>query len=106
MQDNSSGKSMFKEEAMKAILKSMAEEGSSNQLLALFILSNIGGTYTWTGEPYTVAWLVKKAGLTSLHHRNMIRDFDWLDQSLQVLCEKYHYNPLYNKIFFSFSFCL
>ncbi|XP_021904912.1 putative E3 ubiquitin-protein ligase LIN-1 isoform X2 [Carica papaya] len=81
--DNSSGKSMFKEEAMKAILKSMAEEGSSNQLLALFILSNIGGTYTWTGEPYTVAWLVKKAGLTSLHHRNMIRDFDWLDQSLQ-----------------------
>ncbi|XP_022760584.1 putative E3 ubiquitin-protein ligase LIN-1 isoform X2 [Durio zibethinus] len=82
--ENSTGKSMFREEAMKVLLQSIASEESSNsQLLSAFILSNIGGTYSWTGESYTVAWLVKKAGLTSLYHRNMIRNFDWLDQSLQ-----------------------
>lgn len=82
--ENSTGKSMFREEAMQVLLKSIAaEESSSTQLLSAFILSNIGGTYSWAGEPYTVAWLVKKAGLTSLYHRNMIRNFDWLDQSLQ-----------------------
>ncbi|XVF28298.1 hypothetical protein REPUB_Repub15cG0018100 [Reevesia pubescens] len=82
--ENSTGKSMFREEAMQVLLESIAsEESSTSQLLSAFILSNIGGTYSWTGESYTVAWLVKKAGLTSLHQRNMIRNFDWLDQSLQ-----------------------
>lgn len=76
---------MFREEAMEVLLESMVcEENSATQILSAFILSNLGGTYSWTGEPYTVAWLVKKAGLTSLYHRNMIRNFDWLDQSLQV----------------------
>ena len=82
--EDSSGRSMFREEAMEVLLESMVcEENSATQILSAFILSNLGGTYSWTGEPYTVAWLVKKAGLTSLYHRNMIRNFDWLDQSLQ-----------------------
>ncbi|XWS39021.1 hypothetical protein CRYUN_Cryun18bG0014400 [Craigia yunnanensis] len=82
--ENSTGKSMFREEAMQVLLQSIASaESSISQLLSAFILSNIGGTYSWTGESYTVAWLVKKAGLASLYHRNMIRNFDWLDQSLQ-----------------------
>ncbi|KDP27810.1 hypothetical protein JCGZ_18890 [Jatropha curcas] len=81
---DSSGKSMFMKEAMQIILKSVAsEESSTLQQLSTFILANIGGTYTWSGEPYTVALLVKKAGLTSLKHWNMIRNFDWSDQSLQ-----------------------
>ncbi|KAI9194693.1 hypothetical protein LWI28_008253 [Acer negundo] len=77
-------KSVFREKPMQVLLKSVAsEENSSLQLLSSFILANIGGTFSSTGEPYTVAWLVKKAGLISLCHRNLIKDFDWLDQSLQ-----------------------
>ncbi|XP_057958837.1 putative E3 ubiquitin-protein ligase LIN-2 isoform X2 [Malania oleifera] len=84
MLENSSSKSTFREEAMEVLLKSVAsEKGSASQILSAFILSNIGGTYAWTGEPYTVAWLVKKAGLSSKYCRSMIRNFDWLDQSLQ-----------------------
>ncbi|KAF2289162.1 hypothetical protein GH714_029191 [Hevea brasiliensis] len=82
--EHSSGKSMFMEEAMQIILKSVgSEENSTLQQLSTFILANIGGTYSWTGEPYTVALLVKKAGVTSVYHRNMIRNFDWSDESLQ-----------------------
>ncbi|TXG71714.1 hypothetical protein EZV62_000293 [Acer yangbiense] len=77
-------KSVFRERPMHVLLKSVAsEENSSIQLLSSFILANIGGTFSSTGEPYTVAWLVKKAGLISLCHQNLIKDFDWLDQSLQ-----------------------
>lgn len=65
---------------MQVILKSVAsEEGSDTQLLSAFIISNIGGTYSWTGEPYTIAWLVKKACLTSSYQRNMIKNIYWLD---------------------------
>ena len=53
------------------------------QLLSASILSTIGGTFAWTGEPYTVAWLLKKVGLSS-DHQNMIKSINWLDQSLQV----------------------
>ncbi|WCJ23483.1 Transducin/WD40 repeat-like superfamily protein [Euphorbia peplus] len=82
--EHSSDKSVFMEEAIQIILKFIAsEENSSLQKLSTFLLANIGGTYTWTGEPYTVAFLVKKAGLTSLYHRNLIRNFDWSDQCLQ-----------------------
>ena len=80
---------MFREEAMQALLKYLApEESSGMQHLSAFILSNLGGTYAWTGEPYTIAWLVKKAGLTSPYHRNMIGNFNWLDKSLQVRYKK------------------
>ncbi|KAK8709841.1 hypothetical protein V6N13_060842 [Hibiscus sabdariffa] len=80
--ENSNGKSVFREEAMQVLFHSIASEDGTSQLLSAFILSNIGGTYSWTGESCTVAWLVKKAGLTSLNHRNMIRNCDWLDPSL------------------------
>lgn len=71
---------------MEVLLESLASEGSpSTKALSAFILSNLGGTYAWTGEPYTVAWLLKKTGLTSSRHRNMIRNFDWSDPSLQVI---------------------
>ncbi|KAI5581095.1 hypothetical protein BDE02_08G198200 [Populus trichocarpa] len=82
--EESSEKGSFKEEAIQVILKSVDSEVSSpTQQLSAFIFANLGGTYAWTGEPYTVAWLVKKAGLTSLCHRNMIRNYDWLNQNLQ-----------------------
>ncbi|KAG2721433.1 hypothetical protein I3760_02G082600 [Carya illinoinensis] len=82
--NNSPGRSVFREEAMKVVRKHLAsEEGSSMQLLSAYILSNLGGTYAWTGEPYTVAWLVKKAALASPYHCNMLRNFNWLDKSLQ-----------------------
>ncbi|XXG84253.1 hypothetical protein AAC387_Pa10g1805 [Persea americana] len=84
MMENAHGRSIFREEAMEVLLESLASEGSpSTQALSAFILSNLGGTYAWSGEPYTVAWLLKLTGLTSSHHRNMIRNFDWSDPSLQ-----------------------
>ncbi|OAY65169.1 putative E3 ubiquitin-protein ligase LIN-1, partial [Ananas comosus] len=80
----STGKSVFKEEAVEALLESLASgENSSTRALSAFILSNLGGTYSWTGETYTAAWLVRKAGLTSICHRNMIRNIDWIDPCLQ-----------------------
>ncbi|KAL5996142.1 hypothetical protein ACLOJK_026215 [Asimina triloba] len=84
MMEDSRGKSIFREEAMEALLESVASEESPNtQALSAFILSNLGGTYAWTGEPYTIAWLLKKTGIMSLNHKNMIRNIDWSDQSLQ-----------------------
>ncbi|KAF6143709.1 hypothetical protein GIB67_021719 [Kingdonia uniflora] len=84
LEDSSYSKSKFREEAMKVLLEAIASDESSEELmLSAFILSNLGGTYAWTGEPYTAAWLVKKTGLTSPFHRNVIRNYDWSDQSLQ-----------------------
>ncbi|KAI8004081.1 putative E3 ubiquitin-protein ligase LIN-1 [Camellia lanceoleosa] len=82
--EDSPGKSTYREEAVETLLRSLTcEEDSAMQQLSAFLLSNLGGTYSWTGEPYTVAWLLKKTGLTSPHYRNMIRNFNWLDKSLQ-----------------------
>ncbi|MQM11028.1 hypothetical protein Taro_043929, partial [Colocasia esculenta] len=84
MLEDSLGKSVFKEEAMEVLLEAISsEETPSTQILSGFILSNLGGTYAWTGEPYTAAWLVKKAGLVSNYHRNMIKNVDWRDPCLQ-----------------------
>lgn len=77
-------KRMFREEAMQILLATVAsEDDSSAQALSAFILSNIGGTYSWTGESYTAAWLAKKMGLTSVYHRNMFKNIDWFDPCLQ-----------------------
>lgn len=85
LQEDGSAKCMYREEAAEAILVSLTcEDSPATQALSAFILSNLGGTYSWTGEPYTMAWLVKKTGLTSAHHRNLIKTYDFLDQSLQV----------------------
>lgn len=82
--EDSSDKLINMDAAIEALLESLAwEENSAAQQLSAFILSNLGGTYTWTGEPYTIAWLVKKTGLTSLQHRNIIRNCDWSDHTLQ-----------------------
>jgi hypothetical protein len=111
VQDNSSDRRVFREEAMKVLLKYLEfEENSDMQLLSAFILSNLGGTYAWTGEPYTTAWLVKKAGLTSLCHRNMIRNFNWSDKSLQVSCKEkyigfYRYQIYQQRKFHGFAGC-
>ncbi|KAI3923516.1 hypothetical protein MKW92_008295 [Papaver armeniacum] len=84
MLEDSSDKSIFREAAMEVVLGSITSEESSNtQMLSANILSNLGGTYAWTGEPYTVARLVTKAGLKSFHHKNMIRNFDWSEQILE-----------------------
>jgi len=77
---------MFSEEAMQILLEVVAsEDNSSVQALAAFVLANLGGMYSWTGESYTAAWLAKKMGLTSVYHRNMFRNIDWFDPCLQVI---------------------
>ncbi|KAK1317170.1 putative E3 ubiquitin-protein ligase LIN-1 [Acorus calamus] len=78
------GRSVFREEAIEVLMESVAcEEESDSQILSSSILSNLGGTFTWTGEEYTAAWLVKKTGLKSSSHRNMIKNYDWSDCCLQ-----------------------
>ncbi|KAK1293369.1 putative E3 ubiquitin-protein ligase LIN-1 [Acorus calamus] len=78
------GRSVFREEAIEVLMESVAcEEESDSQILSSSILSNLGGTFTWTGEAYTAAWLIKKTGLKSLSHRNMIKNCDWSDSCLQ-----------------------
>ncbi|KAL8158011.1 hypothetical protein AgCh_002645 [Apium graveolens] len=84
MLEDSSGTSKYCKEAMEIILEALVcDDSPATQKDSAFILSNLGGTYAWTGEPYTVAWLVKKAGLISLHHKNIIRNIDWSDQCIQ-----------------------
>ncbi|VVA96755.1 unnamed protein product [Arabis nemorensis] len=74
----------FRNEATRALLDAVTYiEDSHIQFLSTFILSNIGGTYSWTGEPYTSAWLMKRGGLTSMSHMNMIRNINWSDECLQ-----------------------
>ncbi|KAL1320911.1 putative E3 ubiquitin-protein ligase LIN-1 isoform X2 [Arachis ipaensis] len=80
---NPCDKSLFRVEAVKVLLRALVSQESSAQILSASILSNLAGTYAWTGEPYTAAWLLRKTGLNSPYHHNMIRNFNWLDQSLQ-----------------------
>lgn len=85
-QEETSSKFVYCEEAMEALLESVAcEENSATQASSALILSNLGGTYSWSGEPYTIPWLLKKAGLASLPHKNMIKNVDFSDKCLQVL---------------------
>ena len=80
---------MFQDEAMEVLLDSLSsQENSKVQALSASFLSNLGGTYSWSGESYTAAWVAKKAGLTSASHRNTIRSIDWLDSCLQVKYQK------------------
>jgi len=85
---NPTDKSLFREEAVQILLRTLISEESSEHILSASILSNLAGTYAWTGESYTAAWLLRKTGLTFPYHQNMIRNFDWLDQSLQVSFEE------------------
>ncbi|KAL8196127.1 hypothetical protein R6Q57_025127 [Mikania cordata] len=84
------------------------EENMDAHKLAASILSNIGGTYAWSGEPYTIAWLVKKAGLNSILHKNTIKNIDWSDEMLQenmteIWCGKVarHILKLGNPVFYA-----
>jgi len=87
-QERSDGRSVFQDEAMEVLLGSLSsQENSRVQALSACFLSNLGGTYSWSGESYTAAWLTKKAGLTSTSQRNTIRNIDWLDSCLQVKYE-------------------
>ncbi|GKC68233.1 transducin/WD40 repeat-like superfamily protein, partial [Tanacetum coccineum] len=77
-----------REVAIKTLLESLTcEENPDAQQLAAFILSNLGGTYAWSGESYTIAWLVKKTGLNSMLHKNIVKNIDWLDDTLQQAYE-------------------
>lgn len=91
-QEDASAKCIHREQAVDALLEPLTcEENTVTQSLSAFILSNLGGTFSWTGESYTAAWLVKKSGLTSLDHKNMIRNCDFRDQSLQAgFCSSSH----------------
>jgi hypothetical protein len=85
LKEKSDGRSVFKDEALEILLDSLSSQDNNRlQALAASFLSNLGGTYSWSGESYTAAWLAKKAGLTSTSHRNTIRNIDWLDSCLQV----------------------
>lgn len=84
MLEETSSKFVYSEDAMEALLDSLAcEENSATQALSAFILSNLGGICSWSGEPYTSPWLLKKAGLTSVPHKNMIKNVDFADKCLQ-----------------------
>ncbi|XP_066368349.1 putative E3 ubiquitin-protein ligase LIN-1 isoform X3 [Miscanthus floridulus] len=84
MMERSDGRSVFQDEAMEVLLDSLSsQENSRVQALSACFLSNLGGTYSWSGDSYTAAWLTKKAGLTSTSQRNTIRNIDWLDSCLQ-----------------------
>ncbi|KAI3505102.1 hypothetical protein L1887_27007 [Cichorium endivia] len=98
-----------REVAIEAFFESITcEENLDTQQLAAFMLSNIGGTYSWTGEPYTIAWLVKKAGLNSMLHKNIVKNIDWSDDTLQengteIWCGKVarHIIKLGNPVFYA-----
>ncbi|CAN4106227.1 unnamed protein product [Withania somnifera] len=84
MLEETSTKFVYSEEAMETLKESVAcEENSATQALSAFILSNLGGTCSWSGEPYTIPWLLKKAGLISIPHKNMIKNVDFSDKCLQ-----------------------
>ncbi|CAJ2662194.1 unnamed protein product [Trifolium pratense] len=86
-------KSLIREEAVQILVRALTSQESSEQILSASILSNLAGTYAWTGESYTAAWCLKKTGMNSPYHQNMTRNFNWLDQSLKdssidVWCSK------------------
>ncbi|KAG0500042.1 hypothetical protein HPP92_000114 [Vanilla planifolia] len=84
MLEGTKGTKVFRQEAVGALIEAVVRgDDHSMQSFSSFLLSNLGGTFAWTGESYTAAWLLKKAGLTSACHRNMVRDIDWLDPCLQ-----------------------
>ncbi|KAJ1262561.1 hypothetical protein BS78_09G118200 [Paspalum vaginatum] len=84
MMEKSDGRSVFQDEAVEVLLDSLSsQENGRVQALSASFLSNLGGTYSWSGESYTAALLAKKAGLTSTYHRNTIRGINWLDSCLQ-----------------------
>ncbi|WVZ98217.1 hypothetical protein U9M48_043685, partial [Paspalum notatum var. saurae] len=84
LMEKSDGRSVFQDEAVEVLLDSLSsQENGRVQALSASFLSNLGGTYSWSGESYTAALLAKKAGLTSTYHRNTIRNIDWLDSCLQ-----------------------
>ncbi|KAI3804404.1 hypothetical protein L1987_25912 [Smallanthus sonchifolius] len=107
--EESADKILNREMAVQTLMESVTcEENSDAQELAAFILSNIGGTYAWTGEPYTIAWLVKKAGLNSILHKNTVKNIDWSDDMLQengtqIWCAKVarHIINLGNPVFYA-----
>ncbi|KAJ0802953.1 putative [Myosin heavy-chain] kinase transcription factor WD40-like family [Helianthus annuus] len=107
--EESVDKVLNREVAIQTLLESVTcEENSDAQELAAFILSNIGGTFAWTGEPYTIAWLVKKAGLNSILHKNTVKHIDWSDDMLQengteIWCGKVarHIIKLGNPVFYA-----
>ncbi|KAL3626532.1 hypothetical protein CASFOL_030081 [Castilleja foliolosa] len=81
--EDTSSKHLYGEEATEALVESLTREDCLvTRALSSFILSNLGGTYSWTGEPYTMSWLLKKTGLTLPHHKNLIKNYDFLDHSL------------------------
>ncbi|XP_011621981.1 putative E3 ubiquitin-protein ligase LIN-1 isoform X1 [Amborella trichopoda] len=83
MLDDLGANSVFREAAIEVLLESVTCEGSVMQIMSASSLANLGGNFTWTGEPSIVARLVKRAGLISLDHWHVMRDLGPTDQSLQ-----------------------
>ncbi|KAG6431180.1 hypothetical protein SASPL_109257 [Salvia splendens] len=82
--EDTSANSTYGEEAAEALFEALQrEESPQTQALSSFILANLGGTFSWTGEAYTMAWLVRKTGLNLSQHKNLIKTYDFFDQSLQ-----------------------
>jgi len=70
---------------MHTLMACLHQTEPEHRVLAASLLLQLGGTYSWSGESYTSAWVAKKAGLTSASHRNTIRSIDWLDSCMIAL---------------------
>ncbi|KAK9059158.1 hypothetical protein SSX86_021777 [Deinandra increscens subsp. villosa] len=107
--EESADEILNREVAVQTLMESVTcEENPDSQELAAFILSNVGGTYAWSGEPNTIAWLLKKAGLNSILHKNTVKNIDWSDDMLQengteIWCGKVarHIIKLGNPVFYA-----
>jgi hypothetical protein len=62
LKEKSDGRSIFKDEAMEILLDSLSsQENNRLQALAATFLSNLGGTYSWSRESYTVCMASKES---------------------------------------------
>ncbi|KAH9320860.1 hypothetical protein KI387_015499 [Taxus chinensis] len=81
---DSQGQSLFREEAVEVLLAALScKESISAQISSAAVLSSLAGRFTYIGEPSTVAWLVKKAGLSWAKQKYISGDLDCLDHGMQ-----------------------
>lgn len=60
------------------------EDSTSAQTSSSKVLASLGGHFSYTREPATVAWLIKKAGLSPANQKYISGDLGRLDHCMQV----------------------
>lgn len=84
-QVESQGQSIFRDEAVEVLLAALScEDSTSAQTSSSKVLASLGGRFSYTGEPATVAWLIKKAGLSPANQKYISGDLGRLDHCMQV----------------------